>query len=63
VHAIVQVSTEYLSADQLAEFLKDRLDEYKIPRTFEFVTYALRNDAGKARRSAFRDARVAKVSI
>jgi len=31
---------------------------YKIPRSFEFVGEPLRDDAGKVRRSALRDARL-----
>jgi bile acid-coenzyme A ligase len=38
-------------------FLAERLVRYKIPRTFEFVDHAVRDDAGKVRRSALRDER------
>jgi bile acid-coenzyme A ligase len=34
---------------------------YKRPRTFEFVTENVRDDAGKVRRTALRDARIGKV--
>ncbi|PEQ10603.1 acid--CoA ligase [Novosphingobium sp. PC22D] len=53
VHAIVQVGTEKPdpSEDALREFLGTRLARYKIPKTFEFTSEALRDDAGKARRS------------
>jgi len=37
-------------------FLLDRIEAYKVPRTVEFVDTPLRDDAGKARRSAVRDA-------
>ena len=32
---------------------------YKLPRTFEFVSEPLRDDAGKVRRSALRAERIA----
>ncbi len=34
---------------------------YKIPRSFEFVDEPLRDDAGKARRTAVRDAAVERL--
>ncbi len=55
VHAIVQPDGE-LTVDDLLVHLQDRLVRYKIPRSFEFVAEPLRDDAGKARRSAVRDA-------
>tara|TARA_B110000503_G_C7153729_1_gene416334 strand:- start:809 stop:2278 length:1470 start_codon:yes stop_codon:yes gene_type:complete len=60
IHAIVEVSEE-LEEQQLREHMKERLVYYKIPRTFEFVTSPLRNDAGKVRRSALREERLAKM--
>ena len=56
VHAMVQVSAP-IAEDELRTFLADRLVRYKIPRTFEFVDHAVRDDAGKVRRSALRDER------
>ena len=35
-----------------SEFLAERLVSYKLPRTVEYVSEALRDDAGKVRRSA-----------
>lgn len=59
VHAIVQPAPgASLDEDELRGFLASRLVRYKIPRSYEFVTEALRDDAGKARRSALREARV-----
>lgn len=53
IHAIVQrVPGSALSEVGLAEFLGERLVRYKIPRSFEWVTESLRDDAGKVRRSA-----------
>lgn len=62
VHAIVQpqpgVQTATLET-RLREFLSGQLVRYKTPRTYEFVDEPLRDDAGKARRSALRDQRMA----
>lgn len=57
VHAIVQADAE-VSDDELREFLAERLVRYKVPRSFERVDEPLRDDAGKVRRSALRDARL-----
>jgi bile acid-coenzyme A ligase len=57
VHAIVQPNSEVTESD-LRAFLAERLVRYKLPRTYEFTDEALRDDAGKIRRSALRDARV-----
>jgi bile acid-coenzyme A ligase len=56
IHAIVQTSGG-VGEDELRQFLSDRLVRYKIPRSFEFVDHAVRDDAGKVRRSALRDER------
>ncbi len=58
VHAIVEADTHEVSEDDLKSFLGERLVIYKVPRTFEFVDFALRDDAGKVRRSALRAERV-----
>ena len=58
VHAIVEASPEEVDAGALRAFLSERLVSYKIPRTFEFVDFALRDDAGKVRRSALREERL-----
>jgi bile acid-coenzyme A ligase len=42
-------------------FLAQRLSGYKIPRTVEFVDRPLRDDAGKARRSAVRAEVIARL--
>jgi bile acid-coenzyme A ligase len=63
VHAIVQTAPgRVVAADDLRTHLAERLVRYKIPRTFEFVTEPLRDDAGKVRRSALRAERVAPSS-
>ena len=56
VHAMVQISGS-VTDDEMRNFLAERLVRYKIPRTFEFVDHAVRDDAGKVRRSALRDER------
>ncbi|MFT5026462.1 MAG: bile acid-coenzyme A ligase [Ilumatobacter sp.] len=52
VHAIVQATV--VADSDLLEFLAERLATYKMPRSFEYVTQPLRDDAGKVRRSALR---------
>lgn len=64
VHAIVQFSPAAAkpSEDDLLAFLQTRLARYKVPRSFEFTVDFLRDDAGKARRTRLRDARIANAS-
>jgi len=57
VHAIVETRAD-LTADTLRSYLRDRLVRYKIPRSFEFVRFPLKDDTGKVRRGALRDARL-----
>ena len=57
-HAIVQA--DGLDEAALVAFLADRVASYKVPRSVEFTTRALRDDAGKARRSAIRDEVIAR---
>ena len=52
-HALVQSGTN-LDEAAVREFLGARVASYKVPRTVEFVDRPLRDDAGKARRSAVR---------
>jgi bile acid-coenzyme A ligase len=59
VHAIVQPRGE-LTSEELQGHLADRLVIYKRPRSFEFVSEPLRDDAGKVRRTALRDERIGK---
>ena len=58
IHAIVQ-SRGGLTAEDLERHLAERLVTYKRPRSFEFVSEPLRDDAGKVRRSALREERIA----
>ncbi len=59
VHAIVQ-PRHGLDIDELRHFLSSRLLSYKCPRTFELVSHALRDDAGKVRRTQLREERIAR---
>ncbi|MET0473776.1 MAG: AMP-binding protein [Mycobacterium sp.] len=58
-YALVQTAADLDEVTVLA-FLADRLSGYKLPRTIEFVDRPLRDDAGKARRSAVRDDVIAR---
>ena len=63
LHAIVQTDPDAIDdgetdADDLRNHLGDRLVRYKVPRSFEFVTEPLRDEAGKVRRSQLRADRV-----
>ena len=53
IHAIVQAVCP-VTDNELRTFLAERLMRYKIPRTFEYTSEAVRDDAGKVRRSALR---------
>ncbi len=57
IHAIVQAQGA-VTPEDLKAHLADRLVSYKQPRSYEFVDEPLRDDAGKVRRSALRDARI-----
>ena len=62
VHAIVQPKAHAsgrLNVADLQEFLMDRIARYKVPESYEFTDDYLRDDAGKVRRSALRNERVA----
>jgi bile acid-coenzyme A ligase len=60
-YALVQARGD-LDGGTLREFLEGRLSGYKVPRTIEFVDRPLRDDAGKARRSAVRDEVIARLT-
>jgi bile acid-coenzyme A ligase len=59
IHAIIQ-PRDGLDVEALRRHLAERLVVYKRPRTFELVSENVRDDAGKVRRTALRDERVAK---
>jgi bile acid-coenzyme A ligase len=57
-YAIVQA--DGLDEAGVIAFLSERIASYKVPRTVEFSDTPLRDDAGKARRSAVRDEIIAR---
>lgn len=60
-HALVHADAAAgLDEDTVRAFVAQRLAEYKVPRSVEFVDTPLRDDAGKARRTAVRDEVVAR---
>ena len=61
-HALVQARGDGAALDEagVATFVAERLAEYKVPRSVEFVDAPLRDDAGKARRTAVRDEVIAR---
>ena len=64
VHAVIQIHKQRqdeVGESELRNFLSERLARYKTPRTYEFVEYSLRDDAGKVRRSELRERRVEQM--
>lgn len=62
VHAIVQpVEDAGLETEELLDFVADRLARFKLPRSIEFTSEPLRDEAGKVRRAALRQARLGEV--
>lgn len=60
-HALVQTAADSdLDAAAVTSFLAGRIASYKVPRSVEFTDRPLRDDAGKARRSAVRDEVIAR---
>ncbi len=59
-YALVQAASA-LNEKTVQAFLGDRIAGYKVPATVEFVDTPLRDDAGKARRSAVRDGIIARL--
>jgi bile acid-coenzyme A ligase len=59
VHAIIEMHPDaVLDIDALRDFLAQRLVTYKLPRSFETTFERLRDDSGKVRRNALREARL-----
>ena len=60
LHAIVDVGPDESDLDEarIQQHLVERLVHYKIPTSIEIVQTLLRDDAGKMRRSALREARL-----
>jgi bile acid-coenzyme A ligase len=61
VHAILRTASA-VEEVELRAFVADRLTTYKRPATYEFVEQALRDDAGKVRRSALRAQRLPRTA-
>ena len=60
-HALVHLADGHtLEADAVRGFVAERLAEHKVPRSVEFVDEPLRDDAGKARRTAVREEVIAR---
>lgn len=64
VHALVQLdpSQPPVDSEVIKAWLKERIAIFKLPRSFEFVSENLRDDAGKARRSQIREERIARLN-
>ena len=58
VHAVIQLATE-LPLEDIHAFVRTRLAGYKCPESYELVDAALRDEAGKVRRAALREERLA----
>ncbi len=59
VHGIVEVRRDAsFDVEALRDFLAQRLVTYKLPRSFETTFERLRDDSGKVRRNALREARL-----
>ena len=58
IHGIVDAPAGDVTEQALLDHLNERLVRYKVPRSLEFVTDPLRDDAGKVRRKSLREERV-----
>ena len=62
-YALVHTSDgSALDDESVKAFLREAISSYKVPHIVEFVDTPLRDDAGKARRSAVRDEIMARLS-
>ena len=61
-YALVQAGSA-LDEQTVQAFLRERIAAYKVPETVEFVDTPLRDDAGKARRSAVRAEIMARLRL
>ncbi|UPT61478.1 MAG: AMP-binding protein [Hyphomonadaceae bacterium JAD_PAG50586_4] len=63
VHAIVQsLEGAVLSEAELLDFVAGRLARFKLPKSVEFTTEPMRDEAGKVRRAALRAVRLAAAT-
>ena len=58
LHAIIDMPKGDLDEAALTAHLRERLVTYKLPKSIELVRDPLRDDAGKTRRKALREARL-----
>ena len=61
-HALVHTDGTDLDEADIKAFIAERLAEYKVPRSVEFTDEPLRDDAGKARRTAVRDEVISRIN-
>lgn len=61
-HALVHGEAA-LDEAAVRAFVAERLADHKVPRSVEFVDTPLRDDAGKARRTAVRDEVIARLAL
>ncbi|AQT78203.1 AMP-dependent synthetase [Mycolicibacterium litorale] len=61
-YALVHTDGGDLDEHGVRAFVAEQLADYKVPRGVEFVDTPLRDDAGKARRSAVRDRVIARLT-
>ncbi|MDZ7669362.1 MAG: hypothetical protein U5Q16_08045 [Gammaproteobacteria bacterium] len=59
----VYVPVPHIAQTRTVAHLAEHLVRYKIPRSIEFVDEPLRDDAGKVRRKALREARQAPSEV
>ena len=64
-HAIIELASGVAAPDpaELSTFLRTVLARTKFPRTFEITPNAIRDEAGKMRRSRWREERIARGAI
>lgn len=59
-HAILELRQD-VALEEIDAFLRTRLTGYKCPETYEITDAPLRNEAGKVRRAALREQRLAWI--
>lgn len=62
LHAVIDRPDGPVDEAAMLAHLAERLVRYKIPKSFEYTAEAVRDDAGKVRRKALREARLATSS-
>lgn len=62
LHAVIDRPDGPVDDAAMLAHLAERLVRYKIPKSFEYTAEPVRDDAGKVRRKALREARLAASS-